>query len=204
MHFSLFISLFIFHPIYYLRPSFSLSLLVVAQIRGHIAGSSPPLPTTVRALHFYRENTSTLSSLIDSRRIAPIHAPTSFFFCLQNKKISSKYHSGGIRTSNSRTNAIITIGAFEGTHQTIGATVQAADNWLVLCPLESRAQGPCHGSRRVCYICSRACCLYTIFYTGTWHVSCIHHNRINSGVRCSVFHCAAVLIRTYHSRRKCK
>ena len=33
---------------------FSLSLLriVVAQIRGHIAGSSPNLPTTVRALHF--------------------------------------------------------------------------------------------------------------------------------------------------------
>ena len=31
---------------------YSLSLLVVTQIRGHIAGSSPPLPTTVRALHF--------------------------------------------------------------------------------------------------------------------------------------------------------
>ena len=28
------------------------SLLVVTQIRGHIAGSFPPLPTTVRALHF--------------------------------------------------------------------------------------------------------------------------------------------------------
>ena len=34
------------------RPSCSVSLLVVTQIRGHIAGSSPPLPTTVRALHF--------------------------------------------------------------------------------------------------------------------------------------------------------
>ena len=31
---------------------FPLSLLVVTQIRGHIAGSSPPLPTTVRAFHF--------------------------------------------------------------------------------------------------------------------------------------------------------
>ena len=55
-----------FHPIYYLRPSIlSLSLLVVTQIRGHIAGSSPPLPTTVRALHFYREKISALSSLVD-------------------------------------------------------------------------------------------------------------------------------------------
>ena len=44
-------------------------LVVVTQIRGHIAGSSPPLPTTVRALHFYRENISALSSLVDSRRI---------------------------------------------------------------------------------------------------------------------------------------
>ena len=35
------------------RPSFlSLLLIVAAQIRGHIAGSSPPLPTTVSALHF--------------------------------------------------------------------------------------------------------------------------------------------------------
>ena len=32
------------HPIYYLRPSFSLSLLVVTQIRGHIADASPPSP----------------------------------------------------------------------------------------------------------------------------------------------------------------
>ena len=38
---------FFFNPIYYLQPSFSLSLPVVTQIRGHIAGSSPPLPTTV-------------------------------------------------------------------------------------------------------------------------------------------------------------
>ena len=49
------------HPIYDLRPSF-LSLLVVTQIRGHIAGSFPPLPTTVRALDFYREEILALSS----------------------------------------------------------------------------------------------------------------------------------------------
>ena len=43
---------FFFPPCHlYLRPSI-LSLLVATQIRGHIAGSSPPLPTTVRALHF--------------------------------------------------------------------------------------------------------------------------------------------------------
>ena len=36
-------SFFFFHPIYYICPSF-LSLLVVTQIRGHIAGSSPPSP----------------------------------------------------------------------------------------------------------------------------------------------------------------
>ena len=51
-----------------------LSPLVVTQIRGHIAGSSPPLPTTVRALHFYREKISALSSLVDSRRIVLLPA----------------------------------------------------------------------------------------------------------------------------------
>ena len=64
------------HPIYYLRPSF-LFLLVVTQIRGHIAGPSPPLTTTATAyygtcLAFYREKESTLSSLVDS--IVPTHA----------------------------------------------------------------------------------------------------------------------------------
>ena len=36
-----------------------------------------PLPSTVRALHCYGEKTSTLSSLVDSRRIAPTHARRS-------------------------------------------------------------------------------------------------------------------------------
>ena len=48
-------------------PFYSLSLLVVTQIRGHIAGSFPLL-ITVRALHFYRENISAPSSLVDLRR----------------------------------------------------------------------------------------------------------------------------------------
>ena len=52
-------------------------LLVVTQIRGHIAGSSAPLPPTVRALHFYREKISALSSLVDSRRIVLTHARRS-------------------------------------------------------------------------------------------------------------------------------
>ena len=80
-----FISFFFFFPSHLLSsPFYSLPLLVVTQIRGHIAGSSPPLPTTVRALHFYREKISALSSLVDQRRIVLTHARRSqqliFFF----------------------------------------------------------------------------------------------------------------------------
>ena len=64
-----------FHPFYDLRPSFSLSLLVVTQIRGHIAGPSPPVPTKVCALYFYCQKISDPFSLIDSRRILLTHAP---------------------------------------------------------------------------------------------------------------------------------
>ena len=56
-----------FFPFIFFTPSFSLSLLVVIQIRGQVAGSSPLLPTTVRALHFYRDKISALSFLVDSR-----------------------------------------------------------------------------------------------------------------------------------------
>ena len=92
-------------------PFFSLSLLVVTQIRGHIAGSSPPLPTTVRALHFYREKISALSSLVDSRRIVLTHARRSqqliFFVVVANEfKISPR------RDSNHGS----TLAAFEGYH----------------------------------------------------------------------------------------
>ena len=81
-------------------PFHYLSLLVATQIRGHIAGSSPLLPTTVRALHFYREKISALSSLVNSRRIVPSHARRSqqlilFILFLQ---VQSKSHHGGIRT----------------------------------------------------------------------------------------------------------
>ena len=47
-------------------PLFPLSLLVVTQIRGHIAGSFP-VHATVRALHFYRE---IISALLFLRRLA--------------------------------------------------------------------------------------------------------------------------------------
>ena len=53
---------------------FSLFLQVVTQIRGHTAGSSPPLPTTVRAFCSHREKNSALSLLVDSRRTAPTRA----------------------------------------------------------------------------------------------------------------------------------
>ena len=39
-----------------------LSIIVVTQIRGNMTGSSPPLPTTVRALHFFREKIAALPS----------------------------------------------------------------------------------------------------------------------------------------------
>ena len=60
-------------------PLFSIFLLiVVTQIRGHMAGSSRTLPTTTgRALYFYPEKIFALSSLVDSRRIVPTHARRS-------------------------------------------------------------------------------------------------------------------------------
>ena len=80
-----------FHPIYYIRPSILspsyLLLIVVTQIRGHIAGSFSPVPYTVRALQFFsREDFS--SSLVDSRRIVLVAtlgalSSWSFFLLLQ-------------------------------------------------------------------------------------------------------------------------
>ena len=50
-------------------------LIVVTQLRGHIAGSFFPLSTSVRALaFFYHQKTSALFSLVDSRRVVPAHA----------------------------------------------------------------------------------------------------------------------------------
>ena len=66
--FSFFFSFFFFPSHLLSSPFYCLSLIVVTQIRGHIAGSSPPLPTTVRALYLLREKMSALPSLGDSRR----------------------------------------------------------------------------------------------------------------------------------------
>ena len=110
---SLFCFCFCFFPSHLLfSPFCSLSLLVVTQIRGHIAGSSPPLPTTVRALHFYRKKISALSFLVDSRRTVLTHARRSqqlilFYLFLQK---NSKSRHGGIRTHGP------TLVAFEGYH----------------------------------------------------------------------------------------
>ena len=83
-------------------PFLFISILVVTRIWGHISGSSPPLRTTVRASHIYREKIPALSSLVDSRRIVPTHAGRSqhlvLFSILQKFKISPR------RDSNSRTN----------------------------------------------------------------------------------------------------
>ena len=82
-------------------PFYSLSLPVVTQIRGHISGSSSPLPTTVRALHFISRRFQL--SLVDSRRIVLSHARRSqqlilLIFSANKFKISPR------RDSNSRTN----------------------------------------------------------------------------------------------------
>ena len=102
LFFSFFFLLFFFIPFILSSPLYPLSLLVVTQIRGHIAGSSPLLPATVRDLHFYREKISALSSLVDSRRIVLTHARRSqqliLIYIFANKfKISPR------RDSNSRT-----------------------------------------------------------------------------------------------------
>ena len=55
---------------------------------GSHSRRSSPLPTTVRALFFYRDKNSALSSLVDSRRIVPTHATLSavdsFLFVQRN------------------------------------------------------------------------------------------------------------------------
>ena len=111
VHFQIFFFHFFFFPdpIYHLRPSCSLSLLVVTQIRGHIAGSSPLLPTTVRALHSCREKISAISSLVDSRRMLT-HAINRrsqqlilvLFCCF----FANEFKISPRRDSNSRTNTI--------------------------------------------------------------------------------------------------
>ena len=102
---------FSFHPTYYLRP-YIISLLVVTQIRGSRSRLFSPLSSTVRALHFYREKISALSSLVDSRRVVLTHARRTqqLILFLLFLHIYSKSRHGGIRTHGS------TLVAFEGYH----------------------------------------------------------------------------------------
>ena len=93
----------VFHPIYCLRPSV-LSLLVVTQIWGHIAGPSPLLLTTVRALHFFREKISALPSLVDSRRNVLTHARRSQQLILFSFIFGNMFKMSPRWDSNSRTN----------------------------------------------------------------------------------------------------
>ena len=101
---------FPFHPICHLRPSFSL-LPCRNSDPGQIAGASPPLPPTVRALHFYPAKISALSSLVGSLRIVLTHARRCqqlvLFLFLE---INSESHHGVIRTHGP------TLVAFEGYH----------------------------------------------------------------------------------------
>ena len=63
---------FIVFALLFLAPSYRVYWYSTINSRnsdpGHIAGSSPPLPTTVRALYLLREKMSALPSLGDSRR----------------------------------------------------------------------------------------------------------------------------------------
>lgn len=69
--------LFLCDPISYSLFSLSLSLIVVTQIRGQIAGSFPLFPLLCVALDIYRIKTSAHFPLVDSRRNSPTHARTS-------------------------------------------------------------------------------------------------------------------------------
>ena len=72
-----------------------------------VAGSCPRLPTTVRALHFYREKISALSSLVDSRRIVLTHAinrRSQQLILIYSYIFANKFKISPRRDSNSRTN----------------------------------------------------------------------------------------------------
>ena len=109
------------NPIYYVRPSFSLSLLVVTQVRRHFFSLPPsrnsgpashsklfPPPSAlrlVRALHFYGEKTSALSSLVDSRQPTLGALSYSFYFpsYFSNRFKTSPRWDSNSRTSNAST-----------------------------------------------------------------------------------------------------
>ena len=99
-------------------PFYSLSLLVVTQIRGHMAGSSPPLPHYGSCLSFLsRED---FSSFFRRRLASNCAYPRKgskqlmlFFYVFS--QINSKARHGGIRTYGPTLLLIVLI-AFEGYH----------------------------------------------------------------------------------------
>lgn len=71
--------IFLLYPTHHLRPSFSLPPNRNSDHPGSNTeqGSPPPSPSPLLLLHFYRENTSALSSVDDSRQSLPTHATNS-------------------------------------------------------------------------------------------------------------------------------
>ena len=94
---------------YYLRSSFSLSLLVVTQIRRHIAGSSLPFPLRfVPCIFIARRFELFLPSSTRVELCPPmLHALSSWYFSFF-WQINSNSHHGEIRTHGP------TLVAFEG------------------------------------------------------------------------------------------
>ena len=81
--------------------------LVVTQIWGHRAGSSPPSPHYGSCLSFYHEKTCVLSSIVDSRRTAPSHANRRsqhliVFVLFGQTNSKSPYHTVGFELQNQR------------------------------------------------------------------------------------------------------
>ena len=64
---------YFFRPIYYPRTTLALPLTSNSDLGSHSGSSSPRLHYGT-FLHFYRENNSAFSSLVDSRRIVRTHA----------------------------------------------------------------------------------------------------------------------------------
>ena len=89
------------------------------QVRGLtffflIVGSSPPLPSTVGTLHFYREKTAALSSLVDSRGTVPTHARrshqlTHVYFFTDEVEISPRWDSNSRAQHHAQYSRVTTI-----------------------------------------------------------------------------------------------
>ena len=129
-HMNVVLVLVLVHPIYYLRHSFlSPSYSGGNSDLGSRSRLFFPLPTTVHALHLYRDKTcSALASLADWRRflclpvIGALSSRFLLFFFLQINwfllfflHINSQSHHGGIRTLGPTLSIALRV-AFEGNH----------------------------------------------------------------------------------------